>query len=365
MRVLVAVNYSKSLFSFRREVIEGLVGAGHLVVISAPDDEAVRRHFEGLGCRYVATEFDRLSKNPLKDMALLRHYKAILREEKIDVALTYTIKPNVYCGVAARMCGVPYLSNITGLGNSIENPGWLQKLTLAMYRVGTARSSCVFFQNAHNLDFLLQKGFKFSNVHLLPGSGVNLDKFSIMPYVAEQDPVRFLYIGRMLKDKGIDHLIDAAQIVRAEFPNVEFHLVGGCQEQQYIDILKEKEACGILFWHGEQNDVKKFIGQSSCLVHPSYHEGMSNVCLENAASGRPVITTNVPGCRETVDDGVTGLLVKPRDTEDLVAKIRRFLSLTYEQRRQMGIRGREKMEREFDRQIVVKAYLDELDNLKK
>lgn len=365
MRVLVAVNYARSLFSFRREVIEGLVGAGHQVVISAPEDVEVRRHFEEIGCRYVATEFDRLSKNPFKDLALLRHYRSILRQEEIDVALTYTIKPNVYCGVAARMCGVPYLSNITGLGNSIENPGWLQKLTLAMYRVGTAKSACVFFQNAHNRDFLIQKGFRFKNVHLLPGSGVNLDKFSIMPYVAEQEPVRFLYIGRMLKDKGIDHLIDAAQIIKDEFPDVEFHLVGGCQEQQYLDILKECETRGMIIWHGEQSDVKSFIGQSACLIHPSYHEGMSNVCLENAASGRPVITTNVPGCRETVDDGVTGLLVNPRDTGDLVAKIRQFLSLSYEQRRQMGLRGREKMEREFDRQIVVKAYLDELDNLRK
>ena len=365
MRVLVAVNYAKSLFSFRREVIEGLVGAGHQVVISAPEDEEVRRHFEGIGCRYAATEFDRLSKNPLKDLALFRHYMAILRNEKIDVALSYTIKPNVYCGLAARLCSVPCLSNITGLGNSIENPGWLQKLTLALYRVGTAKSECVFFQNVHNRDFLVQNGFRFRKVHMLPGSGVNLLKFTLLSYPAESEPVRFLYIGRMLKDKGIDHLIEAAEIIKLDFPSVEFHLVGGCQEQQYLDILNEKADKGIIFWHGEQSDVRKFISRSACLVHPSYHEGMSNVCLENAASGRPVITTDVPGCRETVDDGVTGLLVRPRDTDDLVAKIRQFLSLTHEQRRQMGVCGREKMEREFDRQIVVKAYLDELDNLKK
>ncbi len=365
MRVLVAVNYAKSLFSFRREVIEGLVGAGHQVVISAPEEEEARNYFEGIGCKYVATEFDRLSKNPFKDLLLLLKYKAILRREEINVALTFTIKPNVYCGLAARICGVPYLSNITGLGNTFENSGWLQKLALAMYRVGPAKSACVFFQNTSNRDFLLNKGIKFRKIHLLPGSGVNLEKFSYMPYI-EESPIRFLFVGRMLKEKGIGHLIEAAEIIKNEFPMVEFHLIGGCQEKKYLDILKEKTDKGIVYWHGEQSNVRDYIKSSSCLIHPSfYHEGMSNVCLESASCGRPVITTYNPGCRETVDDGVTGLLVKPRDTDDLVAKIRQFLSLTYEQRRQMGIRGREKMEREFDRQIVVKAYLDELDNLKK
>jgi len=364
MKVLLAVNYAQSLFSFRRELIEGLVGAGHLVVISAPENEATRGYFESIGCKYVATDFDRLSKNPFKDLALFRHYKSILRKEKIEVALTYTIKPNIYCGLAARMCRIPYLTNITGLGNTIENPGWLQKLTLAMYRVSTAKSKCVFFQNADNRDFLTLHGFRFKETRLLPGSGVNLMKFSLLPYPPSDAPIKFLYIGRMLKDKGIDHLIEAAQVIKNEYSNVEFHFVGDCQEQEYLDILKEKEAKGVIRWHGAQSNVRDFIAQSSCLIHPSYHEGMSNVCLENAASGRPIITTDVPGCRETVDDGVSGLLVKPRDTEDLVSKIRCFLAMPYECRKQMGIDGRKKMERGFDRQIVVKAYLDELALLK-
>ena len=260
------------------------------------------------------------------------------------------------------MSGVSQLANVTGLGDAVENEGWMQKLTVFLYRLGLSKAKCVFFQNSTNQVFCINKRIVKKNSTLLPGSGVNLQYHTYQDF-PEKGIIKFLYIGRVKRDKGCDELLEAAKKIKLEYPNVEFQIVG-LIEGNYKDKLDELTKQGIINYLGSTSDVRPYIGAVHCTIMPSYHEGMSNVNLESAANGRPVITTNVPGCKETVEDGKTGYLVKPKDTLDLIAGIERFLGLSYEQKKQMGINARMKVEREFDRNIVVKAYLEWIERIR-
>lgn len=358
MNVLILSNSIIGLFAFRKEVVGAMVAQGCRVWIASPnDDDAKYTYFRELGCEMVETAVDRRGTNPLRDMGLLRHYLRLMREVKPAAVLTYTIKPNVYGGMAARWAKVPQLANITGLGTAIENPGLLQKVSVAMYRFALKKAKTVFYQNVTIQKFCEENGIGRHGV-LLPGSGVNLEWHALQPYPPKETPVRFLFIGRMMRDKGTDEFLEMAAAVKASYPQVEFHILGPC-EDDYEPRVSQAHAQGTVVWHGIVSDVRPYMQESWCTIHPSYHEGMANVLLESAAAGRPVITTDVPGCREAVEDGVTGFLCPARDASALTAAVERFISLPYEEKVQMGIAGREKMQREFDREIVVRAYLEE------
>ena len=364
MKVLILTNNFSGLHSFRKEVVKALIDDGNLVTIAAPYD-AKKDFFEEIGCTLINTEFNRKGMNPLKDMRLMFHYRKLLRQMKPDVVLSYTIKPNLYGGMACQLCHVQQIANITGLGSAVENPGWLQKLTILLYKVGLRKTHTVFFQNKANMDFCKQHRMVKGKIKLIPGSGVNLQHHVLRPYPAKDEPIRFIFISRLLREKGIEEYLAAAQEIKNKYPTTEFHILGSCEEnyQERVDKLQKD---GIVVYHGRQMDVRPYIEKTWCTVHPSFYpEGMSNVLLESCATGRPIITTDRPGCGEIVEDGVNGFVVKAQDSCDVVEKIERFIALPYEKKCEMGLAARRKVEKEFDRQIVVNAYLYELSRIGK
>ncbi len=319
-----------------------------------------------MGCRLLSIETNRHGKNPFSDFLLLLKYREILIEEAPDVVLTYNIKPNVYCGIACRTTQKHYLPNITGLGTPVEYPGLMQKITTKLYKAGVAGADCVFFQNMENKKFfekhhMLRKG---ARTKLIPGSGVSLKMHKPMDYYVTGDTVHFLFIARVMKEKGIDLYLNAAKHIYKENKNVMFHICGRCDDEKYYGLLKEAEKGGYIKYHGEQENMIPFFEMAHCIVHPSYYpEGMSNVLLEAAAHCRPIITTDRPGCRETVDNGKSGFVIPIKNEIALIEAIEHFLDLSWEQRRNMGLAGRQKIEQEFDRQFVVNAYVEEIEKL--
>ena len=365
MRILVLSNSFVGLHSFRKEVFQRFRDLGWEVYISSPTKgmEEKAEWFRNIGCHVIDTRFDRQGMNPIADIKLMKYYRRLIKQVKADVVLSYTIKPNLYGGLAAALCSVPQIANVTGLGAAVEYPGLLQKFTILLYKVCMRKTHLVFFQNDANRQFCLQHGMVKGRTRLIPGSGVNLEYHTLKPYPQEGEPVRFLFISRIRVEKGIEEYLAAAEAIRKDHPNTEFHILGGC-EGDYEERLRRMTDEGIVVYHGQQSDVRPFIEQSSCIVHPSFYpEGMSNVLLEACAAGRPVITTDRPGCGEIVDDSKTGFIVRQQDADDVIAKVRKFLSLPYEERKNMGLAARRKVEREFDRDIVVRAYEEEINSL--
>lgn len=360
--ILVLTNFIAGLHSFRKEVMKAIVDEGYQLYISVPDtgDDRVN-YFKEIGAHIINTKLDRRGMNPLSDLRLMLLYRKIIKQLKPVAVLSYTIKPNVYGGIACRLTGTPQIANVTGLGDAIENEGWLQKLTITLYKIGIGKADQVFFQNPTNQAFFFSHNIADDKSIVLPGSGVNLSHHVFQEY-APEGVVKFLFIARLLKDKGTDEFFEMAKTIKAKYQQTEFQILGWV-EGNYKEQLDSLIQDGIINYLGTTSDVRPYLTNVHCTVLPSYHEGMSNVNLESAANGRPVITTDVPGCRETVDDGGTGFLVKAKDTRSLIDGIERFLALPYEQKRQMGIEARKKVEREFDRQIVVKAYLDAIAKL--
>lgn len=365
MRILVLSNSFVGLHSFRKEVFQRFCDLGWDVFISSPTKgvEEKAEWFRNIGCHIIDTQFDRQGMNPIADIKLMMYYRRLIKQVKADVVLSYTIKPNLYGGLAAALCSVPQIANVTGLGAAVEYPGLLQKFTILLYKVCMRKTHLVFFQNDANRQFCMQHGMVKGRTRLIPGSGVNLEYHTLKPYPQEGEPVRFLFISRIRVEKGIEEYLAAAEAIRKDHPNTEFHILGGC-EGDYEEKLRRMTDEGIVVYHGQQSDVRPFIEQSSCIVHPSFYpEGMSNVLLEACAAGRPVITTDRPGCGEIVDDSKTGFIVRQQDADDVIAKVRKFLSLPYEERKNMGLAARRKVEREFDRDIVVRAYEEEINSL--
>ena len=360
-RIIILTNSLSGLYSFRKELIERLTELGYEVIISSPIDFDVA-FYEKRNCRLLATAFKRKGKNPIKEIGLLYYYVRLMKKEKPDVVLTYTIKPNLYGGLACNLCGVPQIANITGLGSAVESQGIMQKLTSILYRIGLRKTSLVFFQNSANRDFCVNRKLVKNRYILIPGSGVNLDYHQYQEY-PKIEPIRFVFISRLIKQKGIEEFFSAAEIIKKKYLNVEFHVVGFC-EGQYKHQLDGMQKKGIIRYHGIVKDIRPIFGMIHCTVHPSYYpEGMSNVLLESCAAGRPIITTDRPGCGEIVEDGINGYIVHPQDVSDLVCKIERFIHLPYDENVNMGKSGRKKVEKGFDRNIVVNAYIDEIEKM--
>lgn len=358
-KILVLANHVLGIYSFRRELIQSLIDEGHEVYISAPKDDKME-YFTKMGCKCIETPINRRGTNPLTDIKLLLNYLKIIMKVKPSIILTYTIKPNIYGGLAARILNKMYIANITGLGTVVENKGMLQKVSLNLYRLALKQAQCVFFQNEENKNFFESKKIAVGKHKLLPGSGVNLDYFKLMDYPRE-NKIEFIFIARIMKEKGIEQYLETAQYITEKYPNTHFNILGNCEEE-YIEQLKLLQSKGIITYHGRQADVRKFIKTSHCTIHPTYYpEGMSNVLLESAACGRPVITTDRSGCREIVEIGKTGYIIKQKSSRDLIEKVESFLQLDFSSKKHMGILGRKKVEQEFDRKIVVDAYLTEIE----
>lgn len=355
---MILANNDIGLWNFRRELLERLLSEGHRVTVSLPAGDRVAT-IRALGCDVDLVDIERRGINPFKDARLLVYYIRLVSRLRPDVMLGYTIKPNVYGGLACAIKGIPYIENITGLGSAVENPGLLQKLTVALYKISTRKARCLFFQNKGNEEFFRSHGITVAPHHIIPGSGVNIDRFGYEPY-PDDGKTRFLFISRLLKEKGVEEYFAAAEHFRKIREDVEFHIIGPCEEA-YEDKVKALSVSKTVVYHGPQLDVRPFVVKSSCLVHPSYYpEGLSNVILEASATGRPVIATRRHGCMEAVDEDVSGFLFPEKDRVALFACIDRFLGLSIDERRKMGKAARAKVEREFDRRIVVDAYLEEI-----
>lgn len=362
MKVSLIANDTTYIYNLRKEVIERLIKEGHQVELICESLLYVDE-LEKLGCSIVKVNTGRHGTNPFADLALLQNYKKILKQSKPDIVLTYNIKPCSYGGMACRMLKLPYMPNITGLGTAVENASAIQKIAIMLYKLGVRNAKCIFFQNIDNQKFFEDHNMigKNTKVCLLPGSGVNLEKHKLLPYPEDDNIIHFQFTSRILKEKGVDLYIEAARIIHKKYPNTVFNICGGCDDDKYLQILEDAEKEGCIKYHGQQKDIRPFLKQASCIVHTSYYpEGMSNVLLEAAASGRPIIATDRSGCRETVDDGVTGYIIPIKNLDSLVKAIEKILSMSVEERKNMGLAGRKKMEQEFDRNIVVEAYLNSL-----
>ncbi|MHB1461977.1 MAG: glycosyltransferase family 4 protein [Armatimonadota bacterium] len=358
-KVLILANDIRTVMSFRMELIEKLVAA-HDVVVSLPYDKNVN-HIVNAGCTYIPCPVNRRSTNPIGDILLIMRYLVLIRMVKPDIILTYTVKPNIYGSIAARMCSVPSISTVTGTGVALLQKSLGSKLLSSFYRYAMSFNVLVFFQNKQDMARFASNSDNIKAV-IVPGSGVNLAKQCYEEYPGD-DKIVMLFVGRVMKSKGIDEYISAAREIRQKHHHVEFHVVGVCEDAVYNDELETLNREGVLVYHGQQQDVHSYMRECHCVVLPSYSEGMANVLLEAAATGRPTIASDIPGCREAIDDGITGLLCKPRDTESLVDALDRFLQMRHEDSVKMGKLARAKMEREFDRNIVVDRYAECIESI--
>ncbi len=358
-KILILSNNCGGLVSFRREVFEAMIAEGHHLTVSAPEDHRTDV-IKAIGCEFLKTEFNRQGMNPFADIKLMLTYRRLIKKLKPDMVLTYTIKPNLYGGMACRLTHTPQVANITGLGIATERPGLLRTLTVTLYRLGLSKAQKVFFQNKENKEFCQVHKMVTSPTALIPGSGVNLERFTLQPYPPE-GVIRFIFISRIQRRKGIEQYLSAAEAIKSRHPNTEFHILGRCEEAHYQARLDELSARGIVIYHGLVKDTRPYLKDIHCTIHPSFYpEGMSNVLQESCATGRPVITTDNAGCADVVEEGKNGFITRMQDTQGLIEKIEYFLQLPHSEKEAMGRYARKKMEREFDRGQVIKAYLDEL-----
>lgn len=361
-KVLILANSSSGLYDFRNELILELKKKYDEVVVSVPEKDKTSE-LERIGCRVIQTYIDRRGINPFKDLKLLKNYFGILKSEKPDLVITYTIKPNIYGGLACRLKQIPYAVNITGLGTAFQKQGMLKTVVTNLYKLGIKKSKVVFFENVENKKILLQeKIVKDEQCCLLNGAGVNLERFQLTDYPAVNDTTKFLFIGRVMQEKGVDELFEAMILLRKEGISCTLDILGG-YEEDYEDKIRKFEEDGWLKYHGYQKDVRPYIAQAHCFVLPSWHEGMANTNLECAASGRPLITSNIHGCKEAVVENVSGYLCEKQQATSLYEKMKKFTVLSYEEKRAMGLFGRKHMEEVFDKKKVVKATIEGLERI--
>ena len=367
-RILIIANDESTILNFRCEILQAFVREGFEVIVCYPLGKNTDI-ITNIGCKVINLDVSRHGTNVLKDIQLLGDCVKLIKNYKPDVVLTYTVKPNIYGSFACQLTKTPYINNVTGLGSVLQKESLLSKLILTMQKFAYRKSSSVFFQNSENCERLRQRGVisEKTPVQILPGSGVNLEMQSFEAYPDDDGITRFIIVSRIRVDKGYQEFFDAADFIKKKYPNTEFHVVGWYEEEalrKRVDDLNERV---IVIYHGQklQSEVHQLIKQCNCLIHPSYHEGMANVLLEAAATGRPVIASNIPGCRETFDEGTTGFGCDVHNSKSLIEAIEKLLKVPYLERCRMGQLGRLKMEKEFDRQFVANKYIEQINKVKR
>lgn len=361
--IALLTNNDDDVYCFRKELIEGLIQEGYEILISCPNGPKFDL-MKDIPFRYDDPIIDRRGTNVWSDGKLFLHYRKLFKKEKPDIVLTYTAKPNVYASVAARTLGIPYINNVTGIGSVVNMTGIKKAFILWLFKFAYRGATCVMFQNSTNMKLAVDSGMIKGDYQLIPGSGVDLKRYPLQEYPDGGDGkngniVVFNYIGRVLRDKGVDDYIEAAKRIKKDYPRTEFNMLGFIEptESHYENELIELGKNGVINYRGSQKDVKPWIERSHAIIHPStYGEGMSNVLLENASSGRFLITTDNPGCKETVVNGESGYIYHGGDVNELVGTIKKFLKLDNKTRELMGKCGRKHVEKNFSREIVIDAY---------
>ncbi|MBO5321611.1 MAG: glycosyltransferase family 4 protein [Clostridia bacterium] len=361
MRILILANDFKTLFNFRMELLERFIKEKYEVILSLPKDEK-NQAFRDLGCSVIENNLTRHGTNPLKELKLIKEYKALIKSVKPDVVLTYTVKPNIYGSIACRKCKVSVLNNITGLGSTMQSKGLKQSVMFFLMRYAMKSSEVIFFQNEENMKLLNQNKITGKASVLLPGSGVNTQKHTFVPYPEENGKIKFIVVSRLRQDKGFDELFYAIKKL-GKRDNIEFNVVGWCEEERYqkeiADLCEEYP----VIYHGEktQTQVHDLISECHCILHPSYHEGMANVLMEASSAGRACIASDISGCKEIIDENESGYTFPVKNAEKLFNCIEKFISLSENERKIMGENARAKIEKEFDRQIVIDMYLENIN----
>jgi glycosyltransferase involved in cell wall biosynthesis len=362
VKVMIVVNSAWNLLNFRSGLIRALIAAGYEVIAVAPPDDYVSRVSE-LGCSFVPLPIDSKGTNPGRDLLLLLRFFLLLRKEKPNIYLGFTAKPNIYGSLAAHILGIPVINNIAGLGIVFKRENWLARLVKKLYWLALSRSKKVFFQNSE--DEMLFIKYRLVNGQVaerLPGSGINLTQFVSLP-LPNDSPIRFLLIARMLWDKGVGDFVEAARMLRKCGVRDEFCLLGFLDVKNpgaiSRDQIREWVDEGIIQYLGVSDNVSEEIAKADCVVLPSYYrEGTPRSLLEGAAMARPIVTTDSVGCRDVVEHGVTGYLCQPKNRDDLAGAMKAILLMSKCDREAMGLRGREKIERQYDEKIVINKYLD-------
>lgn len=354
-KILILANNDIGLYKFRRELIEELLKENE-VYIYLPDGEFVEQ-LVNLGCKFTETIIDRRGMNPIHDFKLILSYNKIIKRTNPDLVISYTIKPNIYGGLICRIRNVKYVANITGLGTAFQKEGLLKKFIINLYRSSLKKSKIVFFENEENQNtFVINRIIANEKTYKLNGAGVNLMEYPFVSYPSENEPIRFLFIGRLMKEKGIDELLEVAEKIKIINESIQFDIVGP-NEDEYTKKLLCLQKKKVINYFGYQKNVKPFIENAHCFVLPSYHEGMANTLLESGAMGRPLITSNIPGCREAVVEGGNGYLTNVADSEHLYKILCKFIELSYESKRKMGSFSRKHIESNFNKYEVVKETM--------
>lgn len=362
-KIMLCANRDFVLYNFRFELIEKMIIQGNDVYICLPYGPKVDLMTKA-GAKFVPINIDGRGTNPIVDYGMVLKYIKAFKDIKPDVILTYTTKVCIYAGIVARKLHIPYIENVSGLGSAVEKPGILQPLMISLYKMAIKDAKCVYFQNDENERFFIEHQIDCIKKKRIPGSGVNLKKWIYLEYPNDNE-IHFLFIARIIREKGIEQYLYAASEIKKRYSNVYFHILGPC-DGDYENVINENVKNGIVKYHGMVQDTGEYLRFAHCLVHPSFYpEGISNVLLEACASGRPIITTDRSGCREVVDDGVNGYMVKCQDGVGLVNAIEKFLGLSWNDKKKMGLAARKKVELEFDRQIVIDDYMDEIDQINK
>ncbi len=360
MHILMTVNAAWNIWKFRRSVADALIADGHKITILAPPDKSVA-DLKALGCRFIPLTMNVKGLNPLSDLMLVLRFQKLFKEEQPDLILSYTIKNNIFGALAARRNRIPLVPNVSGLGTAFLSGGIIQQVAEMLYRHAFSPLPQIFFQNDDDQSFFVsRKLVQKHQTQLLPGSGIDLDHFSATKLPEKSESPVFLLIARLLRDKGVIEYVEAARLVKSIYPNARFQLLGdvGSKNRTAIDAdtVKKWQMEGAIEYLGTTSDVRPFIAASTCVVLPSYREGAPRTLIEAAAMARPLIATDVPGCRSVIDDGKTGFLCEVRNAQSLADACQRFLEMSPENRQHMGLAGRTKMERQFDQSFVIEAY---------
>lgn len=361
-RILILSNHFITLYNFRKELIKRLSDEGHEVYISMPRSDD-NKFFKDMGCKIIETPVDRRGINPVRDIGLIMTYISIIKKVKPDIIFSYTIKPNIYGSIASNITNSKQVNNITGTGGTFLKRTIISEVAKILYKMSIRDSFKVFFQNSGDKDLFVKNNMVKDNYCMLPGSGVNLEQFQVSDLPSDEE-TNFIFIGRVMALKGIDQYLETARVAKAVYPNTNFYIAGFIEEEKYKHIIDEYDSLGIIKYIGFQKDIKSWIEKCHCTILPSFGgEGVPNVLLESAAMGRVCIASAINGSKDVIDDGVTGYLFETGNAEDLTGKVNEFLDLSFEDKVKMGLAARAKVERDFNRQIVIDKYLNEVNKL--
>ena len=366
-KIVLTANTSWYLYNFRLGLIKELIKQKNKIFIVAPKDNFSPK-LKDLGCTFFSIKVDNKGSNPIKDLSFFYVLRRIYKKINPDIVLHYTIKPVIYGSFASQKLSIPHINNITGLGTVFIDPNWITFFVKILYKKALIRSSYVFFQNKDDYKLFIKNKLisKFIPISIIPGTGIDLDKFKLSKY-PKSSTLKFLFIGRILKDKGFFEFVEVAKRIKNLGFKVDFKILGYLNAKNKTAITESEinhfQKKGYINYLGSSDNVIPFINDASCVVLPSYREGLPKSLLEAASIGRPIIATDVTGCRDIVSNGKNGFLCKPRNIKDLYQKVLEFISLPYQERKKLGENGREIMKKNFDEKKVIKKIINHINQI--